>query len=241
MNKLTQTLIALGLQEKEALTYLALYKLGETTAYQIAKESGLKRPTVYVILEELRKRGLVLIIPNAKKQIVVAKDPHEFIQEYQSRANSNAHDLLTLLPKLSHPDTHTLIFKGEGALAQGLSYGLRGVNDKNIIAFYAGISKGLKVGNEYPDHFEELHKLGFKLKSITPSNSHDDNFREDDKKYGFTTKKISASIFSPGVSIEVCGDLTKTIIHKKREVIITKDKTVADFYRQIFSMLWSAH
>jgi sugar-specific transcriptional regulator TrmB len=239
MNKLATALMALGLTEKEALLYLALYKLGEATAYQIAKESGVKRPTVYVIMEELRRRGLALTIPHAKRQLFVAKDPHEFIQEYQSKVNANTHDLLTLLPKLSHPNTETIVFKGEGALVQGLSYGLRTVKDKNIIAFYAAVPKSMRVGQEYPDHFDELYRLGFKLRSITPSNSYDRDFRESDKHYGFESRKIASTLFSPSISIEVCGDLTKTIIHKKREVIVLHDRGVADFYRQIFEMLWS--
>jgi len=239
MSKIIETLISFGLTEKEASIYLALYKLGEATAYQIAKESGVKRPTVYVLMEELRKRGLVLVIPHAKKQLFVAKDPHEFIQEFQSKMSGNLHNLITLLPKLYHPDTHTLIFKGKGALIQGLMYGMRGMKDKNIIAFFAPVKKGVKIGSEYKNYYRELYQLGFKMRSITPSNSYDEDFREDDKKYGFESKNIPSELFSPSVSIEVCGDLTKTIIHTKREVIVVRDKEVADFYKQIFSLLWS--
>ncbi len=239
MNKLLETLVAFGLTEKEASIYLALYKLGDATAYQIAKESGIKRPTVYVLMDELRKRGLALVIPHYKKRLFVAKDPYEFIQEFQSKMSGNMRNLLTLLPKLSHPGSHTVIFKGDGALVQGLSYGLHSAKDKNIIAFYAGVRKGLKVGGEYKDYFHELYRLGFKLKSITPSNSHDEDFREGDKKYGFESKKIPNELFSPGVSIEVCGDLTKTVVHKNGEVVVVRDKSVAEFYRQIFNILWS--
>ncbi len=238
MNTLIETLVSLGLTSKEASIYLALYKLGEATAYQIAKESGIKRPTVYVLMDELRKRGLVLIIPHAKKQLYVAKDPYEFIQEFQSKMNSNMKNLLMHLPKVSRPDTHTLIFKGEGALAQGLSYGLRGITDKNVIAFYAPVPKEVKVGREYRDYHQELYKLGFKLKAIVPASSNNKEFRSDDKKYGFESKKIANNIFSPLISVEVCDDLTKIIIHKKKEVIVVRDKGVADFYRQIFNIIW---
>ena len=239
MNKLTHALTSLGLTEKEAALYLALYKLGEATAYQIAKESGVKRPTVYVIMEELRKRGLALVVPHARKQVFVAKDPHEFIQECQSKMSLNASHLLTLLPKLSHPGSDVLVFKGQGALAQGLSYGLHGMKNKDIIAFYAAVPKGARVAREYTDYFDELHRLGFSLRSIVPSRSDDASFREVDREYGFETKKLPSAVFSPDVSIEVCGDLVKTIIHKKREVIVVRDRGVAGFYRQIFDILWS--
>ena len=46
-----------GLNDKEARVYVALLELGQTTAYAIAERSGLKRPTVYVILDDLRQKG----------------------------------------------------------------------------------------------------------------------------------------------------------------------------------------
>jgi len=238
MSKLIQNLVSFGLTEKEASSYLALYKLGEATAYQVAKESGVKRPTVYVIMEELRKRGLALIVPHATKQVFLAKNPHEFIREFQSRTNENMRSLLASLPSLSHPDTNTIIFKGPGALVQGLSYGLRGLKDKEMIAFYAPVKKGVKIGSEYLDHVKQRHEVGFKLRSIVPTVSDDKIFRDLDKKYGYRSKKISSQVFNPEISIEVCGDLTKTIIHNKREVIVVRDQGVADFYRQVFEMLW---
>jgi sugar-specific transcriptional regulator TrmB len=238
MNKLVDSLISLGLTEKQARLYITLYELGEATAYEIAKKSGLKRPTVYVIMEELRKRGLALIIPHPKKQVFIAKDPHEFIGECQSKVSRDAKDIFTMLPKLSRPDSKTIVFKGEGALAQGLSFGLHSIKDKKLYAFYAGIGKKTTVTNEYTEHFEELYKLGFKVKSIVPSNSLDEKFREEDVTHGFETKRISSDLFSPSVSVEICGSIVKSIFHKKKEVVVIEDKELADFYIQLFEIVW---
>ncbi len=49
----------LGLTQKEALVYYALLLLKKGTALSIAKASGLKRPTVYLVLESLVKKKLV--------------------------------------------------------------------------------------------------------------------------------------------------------------------------------------
>lgn len=48
-----------GLSDKETSVYLAMLEIGPAVVSDIAKQSGLKRPTVYVILDELGKRGLV--------------------------------------------------------------------------------------------------------------------------------------------------------------------------------------
>lgn len=238
MNKTLKALMALGLTEKEAQIYIALYKIGEGTSYEIAKESGIKRPTVYATMESLRVKGLALVVPHAKKTMYIAKDPNEFISEFQSSVQRSTNDLISFLPKLSRPSSDTIVFRGEGALAQGLSYGMQSVKNKAGIAFYAGIGKNAKVTDEYNGHFERLYNLGIKMRCVTPSDSHDAKFREEDKKYGFVTKKVSAKIFSPSVSTEVFDDLVKTVFHKKKEVIVIRDKGLADFYRQMFEVFW---
>lgn len=240
MEKILNALISLGLSDKEAKIYIALYKIGEGTAYEVAKESGIKRPTVYILMESLRKRGLALVIPHAKKQLYVAKNPKEFIGEFQSKFNQGVADLLSSLPRVGRPVSNIVVFKGAGALAQGLSYGLHDVKEKQIYAFWAGIGKITKVGNVYYEHYSQLHKLGFRLKGLVPSNSKDDGFREEDQKKSVEVKKIDYRIFSPAVSTEICGSLVKTIFHKKKEVIVIEDEGLADFYRQTFGFMWSS-
>ena len=56
-----EVLEIIGLNEKEAKVYLASLKMGQETAYNLAQRSGLKRSTVYFILEKLKKHGLVAI------------------------------------------------------------------------------------------------------------------------------------------------------------------------------------
>ena len=53
--ELYQQLKQLGLEEKQAKIYLASLELGPDTAQNIAYKASLKRPTTYVILEELIK------------------------------------------------------------------------------------------------------------------------------------------------------------------------------------------
>lgn len=240
MQKIINALISLGLTDKEAKIYLALYKVGQATAYEIAKEAGMKRPTVYVLIEELRKKGLALIVPHQKNQVYIAKDPHEFISESQTEFNRNAHELLASLPTVSRPKgkTGVIVFKGQGSLVQALSHGLHRIKDKYVYAFYAAVGKNVKVRDEYFEHMEQIYDLGLKVKCIMPSNTYDAEFRADDIRHGFETKKIDHKLFSPGVSVEVGGDVVKMIMHKQKQVIVMEDKSLADFYKQVFQLLW---
>ena len=55
MQNITETLINLGLNEKQAKVYLALLQLGQAGVTAVAEKAGTKRPTTYLILEELRQ------------------------------------------------------------------------------------------------------------------------------------------------------------------------------------------
>lgn len=46
----------IGFTEKEAKVYLSLLEFGETVTSAIARHSQLKRPTVYLTLENLQKK-----------------------------------------------------------------------------------------------------------------------------------------------------------------------------------------
>lgn len=66
-----------GLNEKESQVYLATLELGEATGFQIFKKTALKKPTVYYVLEELHKRGLINQTKKEKKRYFVAEDPEK--------------------------------------------------------------------------------------------------------------------------------------------------------------------
>ena len=63
-----QALKTIGLSDKESAVYMALLQLGQATAYAVAVKSGLKKPTTYIILDELIEKGLVLKVPQMKTQ-----------------------------------------------------------------------------------------------------------------------------------------------------------------------------
>ncbi len=54
-----KTLLTLGLSKYEAKVYLALFELKRAPALKISKQAGVKRPTTYQALEQLKKKGLV--------------------------------------------------------------------------------------------------------------------------------------------------------------------------------------
>lgn len=59
MKSITEFLERYGLSDKEISVYLACIELGEGSVLTLSKRANIKRPTTYLVLEELMKRGLV--------------------------------------------------------------------------------------------------------------------------------------------------------------------------------------
>ncbi|OGE77824.1 MAG: hypothetical protein A2751_02130 [Candidatus Doudnabacteria bacterium RIFCSPHIGHO2_01_FULL_46_14] len=79
--ELTDTLEKLGLHAKEASVYLAALELGVASVESIAKKAGTKRPTTYLVLDDLQTRGLVSLVPRARKTLYTAESPELILTE----------------------------------------------------------------------------------------------------------------------------------------------------------------
>lgn len=96
MESLVQELKKLNLTEKEARVYLALLELGPSTPYKIAKRSHLKRPTAYVIAEELVEKGLIIQMTGEKQKMYIARSPESYVDEVEKRVK----DAKKIVPEL---------------------------------------------------------------------------------------------------------------------------------------------
>lgn len=74
-----KALLEIGLTEQEAETYLALLKLGGSTATVLAKEIGIKRTTVYPVLKSLAEKGCVFVYFRKSKRYYYAQKPEKLV------------------------------------------------------------------------------------------------------------------------------------------------------------------
>ena len=78
--EITEVLNQIGLNQKESSVYLALLELGTADVSDIAKKAGIKRPTGYLILEDLKAKGMVSHVP-AKIHLFTAESPEKLSGE----------------------------------------------------------------------------------------------------------------------------------------------------------------
>lgn len=78
--EIQQVLQQSGLNEKQANIYLAVLELGTASVQAIAHKAELKRPTTYLVLDELQQKGFVSVVPQ-KKMLYTAESPERLITE----------------------------------------------------------------------------------------------------------------------------------------------------------------
>lgn len=91
-----EVLHEIGLPDREAVVYLAVLELGESTVLPIAKKSGIQRTYCYDILDSLRDKGLVTSLEKDGRRRWNAEPPEKIQVMLKSRL---AH-FTDLLPEL---------------------------------------------------------------------------------------------------------------------------------------------
>jgi sugar-specific transcriptional regulator TrmB len=118
--EITDILEQIGLNEKEASVYLALLELGTATVHPIATKAGIKRPTAYLILEDLQRKGMVSVVPREKKVMYTAESPEKFGQDLVKKQELVKRFLPNMLAlyNAKKDKPQVLLFEGKEGVAQ---------------------------------------------------------------------------------------------------------------------------
>ena len=85
MQPIITKLSEIGLSEYEAKAYLSLLHSNPSTAYEIAKESGIPTSKIYQVIHKLAEKGICLLSEeNGKTKRYIPIQPDEFLNQYKS-------------------------------------------------------------------------------------------------------------------------------------------------------------
>ena len=76
----SSTFEKIGLSAGEAQVYCACLQLGIASVTDIAKKAIMKRPTTYLVVDELLKKGLLVKVPKGRKMYLRAEDPERLLK-----------------------------------------------------------------------------------------------------------------------------------------------------------------
>lgn len=238
---LLKSLQTLGLSEKEAKIYFALLQLGPATPYKMAKRSGLKRPTAYVIADELVEKGYAVQAPG-DKHTYIARPPEVIYEEREQKmleAKKNLPELQALKGGVADKPA-VLYFEGLEGLKQVLMYRIKELHDTEIVGFYADPDFSTKEAYAAALEFNEYRLAhNIKVRGLLTESETLKGFEKYLKDATFVPKFIPKDLYSSNASFEFYPNFVKIIFFDTSVGIVIESPTVAKAMRQIFEMLWS--
>lgn len=115
---LKTTLQNIGFSEKEAKIYLALLELKEALPSTISRRSGVKRPTTYVVLEQMQAKRIVKSLKKGKLDYFQPINPYTLLEKHYNKYNAlekaipellQLHDKYAITPQMT-------VFEGKEGL-----------------------------------------------------------------------------------------------------------------------------
>lgn len=231
----------IGLNDKEAAVYAALLQLGRTSAYAVSLKSGLKKPTAYVVLDELIKKGVAYRVPRAGKRLYAARPPEEVFavaEEKFALAKSILPEMRSLA-KSTSGKVQSLYYEGENGLRQALWYRMKEMRGKEMVGFYASVSIEMqKLEPLFFEWAEDQKKRNVSVRGIVHADPSLQKYRATDAAFGRNFKIAPKEIYTSKTSIDVGDTFVRVMAYSDLQATIIENPEVAKTMRQIFEMVW---
>lgn len=242
----TKVLQEIGLTESEIKVYLAMLKLGQTTAGKIVDEAKVTRSKIYDILERLKDKGLVGYIIKESTKYFSATNPNNllrYLDEKEKKIQDEKDSIKAILPelldqqKLSQKDKIAEVFIGVNGMKNAFNVLVEEFESKE--PYYAfGAGKGENI-EQVQIFFSQLHlrRKEEKVKSFIIFNESSRGlFKEQEKSKFVEVRYIKQS--TP-TAINVYKNYTiMAILTKEPITLLIKNKETADSFREYFKLMW---
>lgn len=241
MHKITKKLIGAGLSEKEAEVYYAGLLLGPTTVLKIARQTNLKRSTVYSVIDSLIAQGLFRVDETNLKKLFVAENPQNIIglvEEKVAKAKSVIPDLEILFKK-SGKEALIKTYEGLPAMQAIID---RFIDETKSGEFRYGIGGDLGWHDIDPQRQEKYFKWRERI-TLDTRFMFTESARavlHQEKAHVLQNKiKVLPSHVKLGIDITVTPHFVVIMkLTNPMTAVVIEDKEVIETYRQLFLFIW---
>lgn len=240
---LQESLKNLGLSEHEAQVYYASLALGPSTVLKIARAAGLKRTTVYYVIDALERQGLMSVEVRGFKQLYASESPEKLARLIDRRRD----EFQKLLPEFSAlynlkgGESTIKYYEGLESVKNVYESMLRDVRPQEN---YLVISDTQRWTNLDPKYFLDFRARRAKLninrrlllQDTPPAREYQKfqaNYGEIIKLLPKETKLVTNLMVIPRRA--VIHQLTPPIM-----AIVIENKSVIQMHQQLFEILWKS-
>jgi len=243
----------LGLAEKESAVYLALLQLGQAPVQQIAKKASIVRPTAYVILDSLIRKGLVKKGLVGKKTVFISSPPEDLdnlIRTKERQAKEQRDRLQHLLPELralyalSSEQPAIRLFEGKEGL-KNLQREFVEICDEPMYGIGSSDVQEVLFPSNSEEYNEDVRgvrvRAGIKSFYIYSSKKGKVINKEDDLQNNRESRYIPFEKLPTSAEISVHGPILSIVTFRKKIIgVLIEHSDIADSFRAIFNAAWDA-
>jgi DNA-binding MarR family transcriptional regulator len=246
MDDIIKQLKNLNLTDKEARVYLALLELGPSTPYKIAKRSRLKRPTAYVIAEELVEKGLIIQVTGEKTKQYIARSPETYFEDAENKLRSAKRVLpeLMALQRKTSEKPNILYFEGVEGVKKAYDYRLKEFKNTEIVGFFArGTHIDPKLSEEvfFPwGEYRAENKVSVRGFTTDDQSLHDYGkyFSASPEAGKMFARFLPEGMYTADTSFEIFSWGVRIVIMESRQALIIESGKFAHAMKEVFELLW---
>ncbi len=229
-----------GLANKEAAVYLALLELGTATVRPIATKAGIKRPTAYLILDQLQQKGIVSIVPRAKKALYTAEPPEKLVSDLRKKEELLKSSLPNLLALYNARKE-----KPQVQLFEGLE-GVKLIYEKILAAgavwFFGTAAEIEKLEPGWTNNFfKRIKNMNFTVKDLMAGNETDIKIaKSKERTANYHIKFIPRGMDFPSDSAIFGDSVAFFSFHPQVFCVVISSRDIAQSLKTLHQLAWQA-
>lgn len=240
--RIKEVLKQLNIKENKADIYLLCLEMGGATAYSISKKAGLKRPTVYDILNQLAREGLVYKSLKKGTQYFYPSDPEKLLRQLKEKE----HKIISIMPILQNlynsPKVKPSIryFEGKEGIKEMYEDSLKVLKKGDEILAYVG-DDVLGYIPEYADNYvtRRIGK-GIKLRGIYKKSLKTSIYMQKNRKQLREAKIIDEKMFPVNNETNIYGNKVAIASYGNEMFgMIIESVEIARSQKAIFELAWA--
>ncbi len=239
--EIKEILEQVNIEGKKAEVYLACLESGGSTAYLIAKKIGLKRPTVYDIINQLMKEGLVHKSIKGNIKYYSPADPQILFNKLKEKEDK----IKSIMPHLQNlynsPKSKPLIryFEGKEGIKELYEDSLRSLKKGDEILAYVGEDVYKDMPGYLDDYIKRRVEKNIRIRGIYKESILGKKYMEKNKEQLREVKLLSAEEFPMSNEINIYKN--KVVIASygmEMFGMIIESEEIARSQKAIFELAW---
>lgn len=240
--ELLKVLEEFGLNKSESTVYLSLLQLGQSSVLTIARQTALKRPTVYLILDSLIEKGLVTVVPKEKKKLFLALPPDR-LEEELARKVQLIKQALPELSALYRSETEKPSIKffesNEGMLNVYREITKRS-DIKEILTFFSFEAIPKKFEENYELFIKLIKERKVRVRDIISNPQLGHFYLEQLKNFRNYRVRLAPKEFGFSSDTIIYGNKIAIFSFKKHFALIIESDDVAKSFKSLFELAWQS-